>query len=199
MKTFSTLITLAALCAVTLTSTTYAQDGGGRGFRRGDGQDGPRVLRQRFEDRGPSLQRLDSDGDSRISESEFIDGRAGRMTEMFDRLDDDGDGLISLEDRHFGLRFKDGGQARANVQGCLQESGVEPGQALDLATADTDGDNYLSLSELSIALEAQAKTAFAKLDSNADGYVDEAELTAQREARQGQRAEIRECVKANRI
>jgi Ca2+-binding EF-hand superfamily protein len=198
MKSFNTIMTLAVLCAVTLTSNSYAQDGNGRFLRRHDGQDGARVLRHRFEQRGPSLERLDSDGDARISESEFIDGRVNRISETFERLDDDGDGLISLEDRRFGLRFKEGGAAREEVQGCLQENGVAPGQTLEFADADSDGDNYLSFNELSVALETQARTAFARLDDNADGYVDAAELTAQREARRDQRAEIKDCLTSSR-
>lgn len=196
------LLPLAALCALVITDTSFAQSRD-RGFRNPP-PDGPRLLHQRVE-RALSLDQLDVDGDGRVSEAEFIDGRLDRASEMFDRLDDDGDGLVSLEGRNFGIGFVEGGRAargrapsREEMQACLQESGFEPGHRLEFSDADEDGDKHLSINEFNAALQAQARSAFADLDADGDGYIDQDELKARREAAREVRGELRNCIRSSR-
>lgn len=162
---------------------------------------------------GLSIERLDTDGDGRISRNEFLDGRLERVADMFERQDRDGDGLISIEDR--GPRGRGEGDDRGNRPGrpgmdrealvaCVQQSvaGFDPeddeGRGPVPADADTDGDGFLSLSELSMALEARAIAAFDANDTNGDGYIDSDEIAARRAQMDAARDATRDCMRAQR-
>ncbi|MDR0779332.1 MAG: EF-hand domain-containing protein [Pseudomonadales bacterium] len=107
MKTFSTMMTLATLCVVTLASNSYAQGGGGR--QGGGGGGGPAF----------SLESLDTDKDGRISEAEFIAARAGQqlseeqLKAAFARIDTNKDGYIDATE----LAARPQGQGRGQGGG----------------------------------------------------------------------------------
>lgn len=118
------------------------------------------------------LKRLDTDGDGRISASEYEAGPRAR----FQARDLDGDGKITAADLPPGRRV----HPTAGAAATGQRSDVGPGARRPFARQDT--------------LEAVATRAaadFKRRDANGDGFIDVAELaseTADRQAYQLKRA-----------
>jgi len=116
---------------------------------------------------GGMIQRLDKDGDGKLSKDEVPE----RMAERFDKLDKDGDGFITAEEMQaMQRRGRDG-------QGGPQGGGM-------IKRLDKDGDGKLSKDEVP---EKMAEH-FDKLDANGDGVLDEGELGKMR-GRRGQGGE----------
>ena len=114
---------------------------------------------------GGMIQRLDKDGDGKISRDEAPE----RMAEHFDKLDKDGDGFITAEEMQaMQRRGRDGGEGGRQAGGLLKR-------------LDKDGDGKLSPDEVP---EKMAEH-FDKLDANGDGFVDEGELGKMRGRREG--------------
>jgi Ca2+-binding EF-hand superfamily protein len=142
---------------------------------------------------------MDTDSDGRVSETEFVDARLARANDLFERLDRDDDGLLSDTDRKRVSRFdRRRGLDNTQLQACIAEREAPQGDRLVLQRADTDGDGSVGISEWSAALQAQATQAFALLDANGDGVVDQDEWQEQRNERRAERAEFRDCVRDKR-
>lgn len=100
------------------------------------------------------LQMLDTDGDGRISRDEHL----SRVHGMFDRMDADHDGLVTVEEMD-AVRNELHGQGRTSSQ-------------VELSKVDTDGDNKLSQEEHSKSTQVE----FERMDGDHDGYLTVTEL-----------------------
>ena len=105
------------------------------------------------------IDRLDQDGDLKLSMDEFDMPRRGRERGPLASADGHGDGNVS----------------RAELQTHLDQRSEMAFEQFD--QADLDGNGTLSEDERKLA-------AFSRIDVNSDGYIDAAELTA---ARKGKR------------
>ena len=104
------------------------------------------------------MERLDSNGDGRLSSSEF----AERGARMFERLDDDGDGAIS----------------RAEIDAMQEKRRAKRAEraAARFDEADANGDGRVTRAEF----EDRSDARFAEIDANSDGYAAADELRAHR-------------------
>jgi len=100
------------------------------------------------------LERMDEDGDGRISMEEFSPRREGRLLE---RADADGDGAVT----------------RDEAQRMMQERQREAEERMNsmFSELDSNEDQALDAGELRAG-------QFQRLDANADGFIDEEELSA---------------------
>lgn len=152
---------------------------------------------------GRNLQRvydrLDTDHDGFVSDDEFVAARLARIDNKFERRDTDGDGLISEEEaerrRHHGGHP---GIDREAVIQCVREIVADwegPQEVEDrFENVDLDGDGYIDLVELSIALEERAYVLFDRIDTNADGLVSVAEVQDFLDYQINLRRVIRHCI-----
>lgn len=205
LKLLAALLT-GSLMGMTLATAGLAQDderrfGGpgreGRGMMPGPGMRGAGPERM--------LANLDSDEDGRISADEFVDERTRQLEQLFNRRDRDGDGLLSAEENERPARTRRDdrpqrpAQNRAALQACAApdaDAGDARGNRADMFTdADSNGDGMLSLAELTATTASAAQTGFAALDDDGDGYITETELTARAEAARERRMELRECIR----
>lgn len=100
-----------------------------------------------------SFQRMDGDGNGKVTEQEFIDSRA----ERFAKLDQNGDGKVTGEEFD-----------SASTQ---HTSGSNQGQTM-IKVFDQNGDGGASIDEF----KAVAAAAFVKQDANKDGLLTEDEM-----------------------
>jgi Ca2+-binding EF-hand superfamily protein len=103
------------------------------------------------------------------------------------KMDTNGDGMVSATEHAAGssAKFqamdanKDGNVTATEMDAFHKQSGKAPMASGDwVKKQDTNGDGMISSSEH----DANAKSRFAKLDTNADGNLNEAELSAARTA-----------------
>jgi hypothetical protein len=150
----------AAAAAVALTAggaTLYAQSGGLRG----------------------PMARFDSDSNGAIT---LAEARAG-AARMFAEADSNKDGRATHEEMmayHGKIGDHRGGGPRGGHGDHGGADGGRPGGPMHL---DADGDGALTLAETQSGIDAH----FAKIDSNRDGSIDEAEMRAAHEAHRGGR------------
>jgi len=123
----------------------------------------------------PLMRALDADGDGTISKEE-ING-AVKALKM---LDKDGNGKLTANE----LRPQFGGVPRRGGFGERTGGRFGAGQLVErMMESDSNGDKKISKSEAPDRL----KERFDRVDSNSDGFVDEAELKAMTERFGGQR------------
>ena len=183
---------LAALTLAAATGTAFAQQAPARSMR------------------------ADTDGDSRLSQSEFV----GRRVEQLTRVDADHDGSVTADERRAAMQARMAGRAdarfdrldadddgivsRAEFDGA-REAGSEAraergGRPMRVRGAAARGHRGMARREgrgpVVIAdVQARAEQNFARLDADHDGFVTAAEGRA---ARQTMREHRRERMEARR-
>jgi len=144
------------------------------------------------------IDHLDSNADGFVDENEFVDGRLGRVDKQFDRQDQNGDGLISEEEARRGRPQDRPDIDREAVIQCVRETIPDwegPGEVEGrFESVDTDGDGYIDLAELSLALEERAYMLFDRIDSNDDGLISLEEVEASQDYQINVRRVIRACI-----
>lgn len=162
-----------------------------------------------FAQQAPRTMRADADGDSRISQAEFVGQRVERLTAMdanrdgsvtaderraamqarmaaradarFDRLDANDDGSVSRAE--FDAARETGREARADRPRPMRaHRGPARGQR-GMARMEARGPIVIS------DVQTRAEQAFARLDADNDGFVTAAERRAGRRAMREQRRE----------
>ena len=116
----------------------------------------------------PPLHLLDKDGDSKVSKEEFQNHKPDHVEhhspekaeKLFNKLDKNGDGILSVDDISNGQRRKH-----------------RPHRPKGLSAADTDGDGMVSWTEFQQLPRFQksperARSLFDRLDVNDDGFLD---------------------------
>lgn len=83
----SLIIGASLIGAIAFSSGAYAEDGGDRPNRPGRG------------DRAEFRKKADANGDGKISFEEFRKAHLAMLDQRFDKLDRNGDGFLSPEDR----------------------------------------------------------------------------------------------------
>lgn len=205
------ILSTTALLSMAILPVASAQDGEPR-FDRGSvnaegrPQRGPALGPDRRRPGRPGgnperlFERLDTDGDGFVDEDEFIDARLYRVDEQFDRRDVDGDGLLSEEEASRPRRRDHGDdpRLREEVIACVRETIADwegPHKVGDRFDAlDTSGDGYISLVELSTALQERAYVLFDRMDSNNDGLISLEEVEAFLKDQINLRSVIRACI-----
>ncbi|MBT4162713.1 MAG: EF-hand domain-containing protein [Gammaproteobacteria bacterium] len=104
------------------------------------------------------MARMDSNEDGFVSIDEFGPRRLG----MIDRIDEDGDGAVTLDEinQHIADRQEEMAERHAAMQSRMQEF---------FAKADADGDG-------SVTKDEAKNAAFDRIDENNDGQLTEEEL-----------------------
>jgi hypothetical protein len=128
---------------------------------------------------GGMFQRLDTDGDGLVSLQEFQAAGEAR----FASLDADGDGLISAEEFSAGRRGSGTAEA-GKAYGPRAEHRAERMQQFRdqrFASLDADGDGHISRAEF----DQQHMARFNALDANGNGLIDADERPARRDMRDG--------------
>jgi len=161
---------------------------------------------------------IDSNHDGKISLEEFLAPRLARLDEMLARLDTNGDGLLSEAEVHAAAATAPNQPLppkqrtppvppavdRAAVIACMKSSNpdFDPPEVPDpqaiadrFAKADTNGDGKLSLAELSAAVTARATAQFKRLDQDGDGFITAADRKANQAERAALAQSLRACVK----
>lgn len=114
------------------------------------------------EPRERMFESMDTDGDGLVSQSEFAADKRSPMDRMIADTDTNGDGEISLAE----LKAR---QAERKAEMVEKMENRAEHMASMLTEADSDGNGSVSKAEL-------RDHAFAKMDSNNDGYLDSGEL-----------------------
>lgn len=204
------IISTSALLSAAILPAATAQEDGTRLTRqveaidvrphRGDGADRPARHRPRPGGNPERvIDRLDTNEDGVVDVDEFLDSRLGRIDEQFDRRDIDGDGLLSEEEarRHPPRDDHDETERELIIQ-CVRETIADwegPHDVEDRFDAvDLDGDGYIDLVELSIALEERAYELFDRMDANGDGLISLEEIEAFLDYQINLRRVIRACI-----
>lgn len=207
------ILSTSALLSAAILPVAFAQDGGSRFSReisaidttaqRGGEFRRPDQSRHRPGRPGGNPERLidhlDIDGDGYVDEDEFIDGRLARIDDQFDRRDENGDGLLSEEETEKRRHNNDRPEIdREAVIQCVRETIADwegPQEVEDRFDAvDLDGDGYIDLVELSLALEERAYILFDRIDSNNDGVISLEEVVANQDYQINLRRVIRACI-----
>jgi hypothetical protein len=224
------ILTASALLGTVLSTANFAQERG-----RGPGLEGPRQgaaqtgqmrgrggpirgARRGGSGRGAGdenfIERNDTNADGQVSEAEFLDERLQNIDAQFERRDADGNGLISrAEQQARGPRGR-GGPDRAErpsrpERPAIDEAALTSCVRLTIAdyaprerptedgfdTADTNNDGNLSLAEVSAQLEARMLERFDRLDADGNGFVTATEVSAQNTARMTTRRAVQACIR----
>ena len=207
-KSLVILSTTALLSAAILPAAT-AQDGEPRFDRGAAGAEGrphrgpgPGLARHRPGRPGGNparlIDHLDTDGDGFVSEDEFLDARLARVDNHFDRRDVDGDGLLSEEEASRPRRRGHDLTLREEVIACVRETIADwegPQEVEDRFDAvDSNDDGYISLGELSAALQERAYVLFDRIDTDGDGLLSLEEVAAHQNHQINLRRVIRACI-----
>ena len=150
--------------------------------------------------------KADTNGDGAVSKAEFL----AKAETRFAAIDTNKDGKLTAEERRAGRGIRGGWRGRRHMmqdgptgpRGGMGRGGFGNGQMM-LDRLDTDKDSRISLAEFQ-AMAARwpapdggdpaARTQrqaerFKRLDANADGYVDKAEMAATAQRMRGMRGD----------
>lgn len=126
---------------------------------------------------------IDSDGDGKLSQSEFVSARPDSMDEstataLFKKIDSEGTGSISQD--QFAQMMREAGPPPGPPPGGM--AGGKNDSKLDqlFSSLDADGDGTISQSEMETALSNSDKTkvdsVFSQLDADGNGSISTDEL-----------------------
>ena len=160
------------------------------------------------------LHDMDTNNDGRISLEEFLAPRLDRLDALIAHLDTNSDGVISQDEiRAAGerpprrQRLARPAPDRAAVLACVQSSNpdFDPPEVPDpeaiaarFDQADSNGDGKLNLAELSAAVTARATAQFKRLDKDGDGFLTTADRNAVQAERAAQTKAVQACIKAGK-
>jgi Ca2+-binding EF-hand superfamily protein len=171
-----------------------------RGKRKGDAE-----KRRRRPSPEMLIERFDTDGDGSLAVTELPE----RMQKRFEKVDADGDGFVSADELTTAFESRQGngerngeGKGKAKGKGKGKEKDERGGldkrergegekgkRSMDptklLQRMDKDGDEKISLEEA----PDRFKKNFSKMDANADGFVELAELKTAMETMRQKRGE----------
>lgn len=156
MKTKTTLLTLATVAGLSATAlgVAVAHPRGGHG-------------------RGPSLEKLDTDGDGSVSKVEMLAGANERFAKLVSKLDADGDGTVTVEEREAlhaerAAKMEERGHGRKHHR---------KGFAMP--------DGPVTVADMQSEHEDRVSARFDKMDADGDGLLSAEELSARRGRRGG--------------
>jgi hypothetical protein len=223
LLTLSALCTvlLQPLSFAAESTTSSAKHGGIHGQRGGFAGPGQHRQANRHNP-AMRIEHLDTNNDDKVSHEEFLSPRLEHIDDLFTRLDNNNNGLIELGEAGaqqplLGRGGKGPGpRGLAKDRPAIDEDAViacvrktiadfDPPSAVDhedlhsnLEAADTNGDDKLSLAEVTAAVTKKADAHFAELDTNSDGFVTTQELEALKVKRQEVAETVRACVIAQK-
>lgn len=124
---------------------------------------------------GGGFERLDTDGDGLVSQMEFAERETRRGPRIFDHADADGDGAVSLD------------EMQAAIDERADERHAMASEHMRTLFEEMDGneDGFVTREE------AEAH-AFARADANGDGFISEEEAREMHERRGGRQERRRE-------
>ena len=108
--------------------------------------------------------KADANGDGKLTFEELSAARPGMTKEMFGGLDKDGDGFLTQNE-------KPGRPPRGQGRQGDRRGGPQFGEMFD--RADNDGDQKVTINELSAVVPQITKERFSQLDKNGDGALTE--------------------------
>ena len=117
-------------------------------------------------DGGRMMERLDTDGDNLISQEEF-QPPGGRSARMMDGVDADGDGAITLDEMQQASEAKMA-KKQAEVAARMDERAEHMKKSF--AEMDADGSGSVTAEEMRLHM-------FNKMDENQDGYLSAEEFS----------------------
>ena len=133
------------------------------------------------------IERFDSDGDGKLAVTEL----SGRMQKRLSKIDTDEDGFVSASELRTALEKRGGRGGKGKGEAGKGEGGKgEQGQkkmdpAKFFQRLDKDGDEKIALTEAPKRMQA----GFAKADTDGDGFLDLAELSVVMERFQAMRGD----------
>ncbi|MBU1347849.1 MAG: EF-hand domain-containing protein [Alphaproteobacteria bacterium] len=179
-----TTLAIGAAAAVTLMvgGAALAQQAGARGDADGDG----RISRSEFVDgRIGRLTAIDANRDGSVSAEEFQSGvdtrRNQRVSARFEALDNDGNGAVSREEFTAEREMRGGRHRMAGHRGGRGGMG-----------GHRRGERGEARGPISVAeIQTRMNTQFDRIDADHDGFVTATERQTARQAMRGQRQERR--------
>ena len=133
------------------------------------------------------IERFDSDGDGKLAVTEL----SGRMQKRLSKIDTDEDGFVSASELRTALEKRGGrgGKGKGEAGKGEGEKGKQGQKKMDPAKffqrLDKDGDEKIALTEAPKRMQA----GFAKADTDGDGFLDLAELSVVMERFQAMRGD----------
>lgn len=144
---------------------------------RGPATLGPMPSFGRKQNRGQTglVRKADSDGDGKVTFEEMQAFRSGISKDAFDRLDTDGDGVITEKDEP--VRPTGPGTPVGPKDSV---AGDNSGLVERMAGADADGDGKTTRQEAKKALPNMPASVFDRLDTNKDGVISKEDAQQQK-------------------